>query len=165
MYKIIGADQKEYGPISIDQMRQWITEGRINAQTLVWSEASGNWKPLSAYEELTGLAPAAGGPTIAPTTPPPRTAFTGGAATAQPRPPNYLVQAILVTLCCCLPFGIAAIVFSAQVNSKYDAGDYAGALESSKKAKMWCWIAFGVGIPAAILGIIVQILGVAAQHQ
>ena len=36
--------------------------------------------------------------------------------------PNYLVQAILVTLCCCLPFGIVAIVYAAQVNSKLDRG-------------------------------------------
>ena len=165
MYKIIGADQKEYGPISVDQMRQWITEGRINAQTLVWSEASGNWKPLSAYEELSGLTPSPTGPGPAPTTPPPRNAFPGAVSGGQPRPSNYLVQAILVTLCCCLPFGIAAIVFSAQVNSKYDAGDYAGALESSKKAKMWCWIGLAAGLPASIIVIILQIIGAAAQHQ
>ena len=48
MYKIIGADQKEYGPVTADQLRQWITEGRVNGQTSVWSEAAGGWKPLSA---------------------------------------------------------------------------------------------------------------------
>jgi hypothetical protein len=57
MYKIIGADQKEYGPITADQLRQWVTEGRVNAQTLIWSETSGNWKPLSAYPELATLLP------------------------------------------------------------------------------------------------------------
>jgi hypothetical protein len=62
MYKIIGADQKEYGPISADQMRQWFAEGRVNAQTLVWSETSGNWKPLSQYPELVTIVP----PTYAP---------------------------------------------------------------------------------------------------
>ena len=41
--------------------------------------------------------------------------------------PNYLVQAILVTVFCCLPFGIPAIVFAAQVNSKVAAGDIHGA--------------------------------------
>jgi ABC-type arginine/histidine transport system permease subunit len=60
--------------------------------------------------------------------------------------PNYLVQSILVTLCCCLPFGIVAIIFAAQVNSKLAAGDVAGAREASGNAKRWCWIAFGVGI-------------------
>lgn len=57
MYKIIGADQKEYGPITSEQMQQWITEGRVNAQTLVWSETSGNWMPLSSYPELVGTIP------------------------------------------------------------------------------------------------------------
>lgn len=66
-------------------------------------------------------------------------------------PPNYLVQSILVTLCCCLPLGIVAIVFAAQVNSKWAAGDASGAMESSRKAKMFCWIAFGLGIVAQLI--------------
>lgn len=61
-------------------------------------------------------------------------------------PPNYLVQSILLTICCCLPLGIVAIVFATQVNSKWAAGDYAGAAEASRKAKMFCWIGFGLGI-------------------
>ncbi len=59
--------------------------------------------------------------------------------------PNYLVQSILVTIFCCLPSGIAAIIFSSQVNSKLAIGDVEGAMASSKKAKLWCWISFGVG--------------------
>jgi hypothetical protein len=58
--------------------------------------------------------------------------------------PNYLVQSILVTICCCVPLGIPAIVYAAQVNSKLVAGDVTGAMESSSKAKMWCWL-FAVG--------------------
>ena len=60
--------------------------------------------------------------------------------------PNYLVQSILVTLCCCLPTGIPAIVYAAQVNSKLQAGDVNGALTSSKNARTWCWVSFGLGI-------------------
>ncbi len=51
------------------------------------------------------------------------------------RPKNWLVESILVTIFCCLPFGIAGIVFASQVNSKYDAGDYAGAEKASRQAK------------------------------
>jgi hypothetical protein len=124
MYKIIGADGKEYGPATLEQLRAWIAEGRVNNQTRIQVEGSSEWKPLAAFPEF---APTA--------TPPPLTA-------AAPRPvvPNYLVQSILCTLFCCLPFGIPAIVFAAQVNSKLAAGDVAGAQESSRKAKMWCWV-------------------------
>lgn len=73
----------------------------------------------------------------------------GPAAGAQV--PNYLVQSILVTICCCIPLGIVAIVFAAQVNSKLAAGDYAGAVDSSQKAKMWCWIAFGLGLVVTLI--------------
>jgi hypothetical protein len=63
-----------------------------------------------------------------------------------PQIPNYLVQAILATLCCCLPFGVVALIFSAQVNSKLAAGDIAGAEASSAKAKTWTIVAFVAGI-------------------
>lgn len=65
--------------------------------------------------------------------------------------PNYLVQSILVTLFCCLPLGIVAIVFAAQVNSKLALGDVYGAQEASEKAKMWCWWSFGLGLALIVL--------------
>jgi hypothetical protein len=52
MYKIIGADQKEYGPVSTEQLRQWVTEGRLNAQTQARAEGETEWKPLSAFPEF-----------------------------------------------------------------------------------------------------------------
>ena len=64
--------------------------------------------------------------------------------------PNYLPQAILVTLFCCLPFGIVAIIYAAQVNAKFQAGDYEGAVTASDNAKKWCWISFAVGIPLTL---------------
>ena len=60
--------------------------------------------------------------------------------------PNYLAQAIICTILCCMPLGIPAIVYAAQVSSKIAQGDIEGAKESSKNAKTWCWIAFGAGI-------------------
>lgn len=65
---------------------------------------------------------------------------------ASDKPDNYLVWAILATICCCLPTGIAAIVFAAQVDSKWAGGDYDGAREASEKAKLWSWISLGAGI-------------------
>lgn len=63
---------------------------------------------------------------------------------------NYLIPSVLVTLCCCLPFGIVAIIYAAQVNTKLSVGDYAGAEASAKSAKMWCWIGFALGLVIAI---------------
>jgi hypothetical protein len=54
-YKIIGADQKEYGPISGEQIRHWISEGRVNGKTPVCPEGSQEWKPLELFPEF-GLA-------------------------------------------------------------------------------------------------------------
>jgi uncharacterized membrane protein YvbJ len=67
--------------------------------------------------------------------------------------PNYLVQAILVTIFCCLPFGIVGIVFAAQVNRKLQAGDINGAMESSRKAKMWSWLGFGIGLGIQLISL------------
>ncbi|HEX4264620.1 MAG TPA: GYF domain-containing protein [Verrucomicrobiae bacterium] len=61
MFKIIGADQKEYGPISAEQIRQWIIDGRLNAQTRAQSDG-GEWQTLSAFPEFADvLRPATAG--------------------------------------------------------------------------------------------------------
>jgi len=55
MYKIIGADKKEYGPVTTDQIRQWIAEGRVNGQTMVMAEGSTDWAPLASFPEFASL--------------------------------------------------------------------------------------------------------------
>lgn len=54
-YTIIGYDGKEYGPVSVDELRQWIAAGRVNAATKVRAEGTGEWKPLSDFPELSVL--------------------------------------------------------------------------------------------------------------
>ncbi len=94
-----------------------------------------------------------GGPSYAPGMP-----YQGGPGYGElPRISNYLVQAILATICCCVPAGIVAIVYAAQVNGKVAAGDYATAQRYSNNAKTWCWIALGLGIAVAVLGIIINL--------
>src|SRR4051812_46261471 len=56
MYRIIGADGNQYGPISTEQLRQWIAEGRANSQTRVLAEGTTEWKPLSEFPEFFGTA-------------------------------------------------------------------------------------------------------------
>jgi Interferon-induced transmembrane protein len=97
-----------------------------------------------------------------PATPPlsqskPRTSYAAGHV------PNYLVWAILATLCCCLPAGIVAIVYAAQVDGKLEAGDYAGAVAASDNAKMWSWISFGGALLILIPYFFLIFLGAAAE--
>ena len=87
---------------------------------------------------------------------PPPPASYGGAQATGAVVPNYLVQSIIVTLCCCLPLGVVAIIFAAQVKSKLAQGDIAGAREASAKAKMFCWIAFGLGLVAIAISLVLN---------
>jgi hypothetical protein len=65
--------------------------------------------------------------------------------------PNYLVGSILVTLFCCLPTGIASIVFASGANSKAAAGNIAAALEDAKKAKFWLWFSVIASVSAWVI--------------
>jgi hypothetical protein len=56
MYKILGGDGKEYGPVTPDQVRQWVAEGRATGATLVQKEGTADWKPLSSFPEFAALA-------------------------------------------------------------------------------------------------------------
>jgi hypothetical protein len=115
MFKIIGADGREYGPITADQLREWIAEGRATAQTRVQAEGSAQWKPLTEYLEFAAALartlpprPAPGPIFINPT---PRTNSMALAA---------MVMGILSLsscVCCCgccygLPFNVLGVVFA-----------------------------------------------------
>ena len=73
--------------------------------------------------------------------------------------PNYLIPAILSAICC-FPLGIISIIFAAQVNGKVAAGDLPGAMDASKKAKLFSYIFLGIGVVCWLLYIIGMVLGV-----
>jgi len=64
MYKIVGADGQQYGPINGDQIRRWMAENRVRAETLVQAEGTADWKPLSSFPEFADVR--ATPPTITP---------------------------------------------------------------------------------------------------
>jgi len=78
--------------------------------------------------------------------------------------PNYLVFAILATVLCCLPAGIPAIIYAAQVNGRLQSGDVAGAQLASKNAKMWCWISVGVGLLFGVVWALLVALRIMSHH-
>jgi TM2 domain-containing membrane protein YozV len=78
MYRIVGKDGQQYGPVTAEQLRVWIAENRANAQTLVQADGAQDWKPLGSLPEFVAdLKPP---PTAA--TPPP----TGAPPASVPNP-------------------------------------------------------------------------------
>jgi hypothetical protein len=73
-------------------------------------------------------------------------ASSGAGFTPPPDIPNYLWQSIAVTLCCCWPIGIPAIVYASRVNAFVSSGDYTRAQETSEKAKNWVLASFIAGL-------------------
>lgn len=75
---------------------------------------------------------------------------------------NYLWQSIVVTVLCCLPLGIPAIVYATKVNNALMQGDTAAAQKASESAKMWCIISLVCGIVGSLAYIIFVVIAAAA---
>lgn len=115
--------------------------------------------PTDPQDPYNTQPPSSGGYGAPPPPPPVQYGAQGGAAGAPPN--NYLVWAILSTLFCCLPLGVASIVSSTQVNSKWAMGDYAGAQDSSEKAKKFAlWGAIAGAVVIVLYLVLVVGLGV-----
>ena len=54
-YTIIGADGQQYGPISLEQLKVWVGEKRVNPETKVLRSDMNSWLPAAQYTEL-GMA-------------------------------------------------------------------------------------------------------------
>jgi len=67
MYRIVGKDGQQYGPVTAEQLRAWIAENRANAQTLAQAESAQEWKPLGSFPEF---APDLKPPMVSATAPP-----------------------------------------------------------------------------------------------
>jgi Domain of unknown function (DUF4190)/GYF domain 2 len=115
MYKIIGADGREYGPISADHLRNWIAEGRATAETRVQAEGAAQWKLLTEYLEfapaLARALPSRPAPGLIYLSPTPRTNSMALAAMLM----GILSMTCGVCCCCCcygLPFNVLGVIFA-----------------------------------------------------
>ncbi|HSU65413.1 MAG TPA: CD225/dispanin family protein [Tepidisphaeraceae bacterium] len=166
---------QQAGPVDDEQLRNLISGGQVGPADLVWRDGMPNWQPASSITELSAgrsgpvpVAPYSGSGQQPYAAQPGQPLAYGGYPQQSQYPPgsvpNYLVQSILVTILCCMPLGIPAIVFAAQVNSKLAAGDYAGAVDASNKAKMFSWISFGIGVVVVLFYVVMGAVGGLAHH-
>lgn len=123
---------------------------------------------MSDYGSTPPPPPPGDGGSTPPPPPPSGGGYDGGAygapppvggTPAGPPPSNNLVLAI-ISLLCCWPIGIPAVVFAAQVNGKWNGGDQAGAIESAAKAKKFAIIALVLGTIGLIVYAILIGVGV-----
>jgi hypothetical protein len=120
MYYIIGADGREYGPVTSEQLRQWIAEGRANAQSKVRAENSSEWKLLGEFTDLS--------PLLSPTNPPSSVASSPApfSVTTPPKTNQMAIAGLVLGIlsvtasCCCygLPFNVVGIICSLMALSQ-----------------------------------------------
>lgn len=137
--------QERFGPFSFEELRNQ----SISKDTLIWHEGLDEWIKAGDLPELTTLfelptmPPPVNGPNIPSVTPSNPSVLD---SSTELKPKTWLVESILMTVLCCLPFGVAAIVNAAKVDSRYAAGDYEGAKKSSDEAKKWNLVGLIVGL-------------------
>jgi hypothetical protein len=104
IYKIIGEDGKEYGPVSGAQLRQWISEGRVESRTPVFTAGAADWNFIGLLPKFANCFPTTTPQEITPSGQPPKTKSFATAG---------LVCSILAWICCCgFPFNLLGLVFS-----------------------------------------------------
>jgi hypothetical protein len=147
--------QQHPNPVSLATLKSYVQAGTLGSADLVFRSGWDNWRPVSSVPELSISVQTGSGVEARPN------GGKGGIPTSGvtgQKPSSYLVPAILSLLCCCLPFGIVSVVFASQVDSKWNAGDHAGAVASASKAKLWFWLAFGFGFVINFSVFIIQVL-------
>ena len=131
-----------FGPFTLEELK----EKHISRDTMVWFQELGEWKHAETVSELNELF------LLAPP-PLPGVTATGIAQTNKSsvpvdlKPPKtWLVESILATLLCCLPFGIVGIVYASKVETRFYAGDLVGAVKASSSAETWTLVSLFFGL-------------------
>lgn len=157
-------DGNPQGPFTADQLK---LRRDFTAELPVWYTGISDWTTAGEVSELAALLDAPETPirvvveeteeaTVEEPQPQPQTRLNTASSgwvnavemPAEPMPTSYLAWNIVMTLCCCLPLGVAGIFFSSMVAQKWQRGDFEGAKKASDRAA-WCLIlSFVLGLVA-----------------
>ncbi|MCM1022343.1 MAG: CD225/dispanin family protein [Muribaculum sp.] len=144
-YYIIENNQS-VGPFEV---RELLAKG-IKATDLVWCEGMSQWAAASTIPEITTAMNADNVPPFMPE--PASAVYNMPESTIEQLMPNtWLVTSIVVTLFCCCPVGIAAIIQAARVEPLWRNKHYDEAQKASSNAKKWTFIALACGLLFYIL--------------
>ena len=150
MYKILGGDGKEYGPISADVLRQWISEGRANAQTQVQAEGSTDWVALG---QIPQFSPAFSPPPVGGA---PSTIYPGAPASSQA---STLVVGPAIGLIITAAVGALAQLASAAINILGAGAGMMGANQGQQDMPAWMHgLSGGIGVVFNVIGLIVSVV-------
>jgi|LSQX01.3.fsa_nt_gb hypothetical protein len=153
----------KFGPYTIEELKGM----NITPHTLIWFQGLTDWRAANTFPELYEV--------YMPSTPPPVTITSSSFneprnnisqpynVNNQQPPKTWLVESILATLFCCLPFGIVGIINASKVESRFNMGDFDGANKASAEAGKWTKLGFWIGIVFGVLYMILMAIGVASE--
>ena len=127
----------QLGPISTEELSGKARGGEVLSSDLIWKEGMPDWKPLAQVPEFQATGGFSNPPPVGMGSVPIQRPPIYPAGYAVGSVPNYLWQSIVVTVLCCLPFGVVSIVHAAKVDSLLAQGDIVGASAASQSAKKW----------------------------
>lgn len=134
----------KFGPFTLEELK----DKGLSRNTKIWfDDLGGDWKEAGDVPELKELFKMMPPPIASSHSNPD---VLDNSSNGQP-PKSWLIESILVTLFCCMPFGIAGIIFSSKVESHFYAGRIAEANRAAADAKKWTMIGFWLGIAITVI--------------
>lgn len=179
----INRNGEQSGPYTLEELQQ---QGPLTRETYVWFKGMADWQRATDVPELAHLTleeipeipteasdsqPNELASDVLPEDMPPVPQFASQSAPmpgpqyAQQvpaelpkRPPHNLFwSAVALIFCCSIP-AIVAIIYGAQVSSKYNQGDYAKAQKYSDISAWWCIAAIVLGVLSIPVSIAISLL-------
>ena len=158
-------NQKQYGPVTQDDLLRMLTDGILATTELAWNKEMDDWKPIQNIEILSKTYPKIeeiSAETPHDTTPVKRRRNKGDYKIAEwavetldskpsSAPPSYLWQSLLITLFCCQPLGLIGFFYANKAQSLERSGRRSKAIIASNKAKTCCILGFIMGLIIAVV--------------